>query len=314
MTRVLIAQFLGPMAVHRRTRVFVCFVLVWIAVRLSIACSEQDHQPLAASEQTTNKVDAMSAQMLIKLGESGIHFAKRYPDQVRVTNQPAGLDFYNARWPKAPHASVKVESGSHAFTVAHVLSVQSAQELGPLAGEGLYEFTINAGITEPDLIAHDEARVKTYAILNELVRIGWKPVVERSEPRLRGKDRFDHTMATESVNGLDPDYLPTLEEWMRIESRTPWMFHAPGAYLEVTFTRERTLIDPAKPGSYMLTFNVQTEAEHFRGYVASDDRPRWKVLLPKVLSGLSGARAQKEKELRAKGVRLDEAYVDPPAP
>lgn len=92
------------------------------------------------------------------------------------------------------------------------------------------------------------------------------------------------------------------------------MFHAPGAYMEVTFTRERTLIDPAKPGSYMLTFNVQTESEHFRGYVASDDRPRWKVLLPKVLSGLSGARAQKEKELRAKGVRLDEAYVDPPAP
>lgn len=280
---------------------------------LSIACSEQDHQRLAANERTTNNADAMSAPMLLKLGESGIDFAKRYPDQVRVTHQPAGLDFYNARWPKAPHASVKVEAGSRSFIVEHALSVQSAQELGPLEGEGLYEFTINAGLTEPDLIAHDEARVKTYAILNELVRIGWKPVVERSEPRLRGKDRFDHTMATDSVNGLDPDYLPTFDEWMRIESRTPWTFHAPGAYLQVSFTRERTLIDPAKPGSYMLTFNVQTEAEHFRGYVESDDRHRWKVVLPQVLAGLSDARAQKEKELRAKGVRMDEAYVDPRA-
>lgn len=281
---------------------------------LSIACTEQDHQRLVANERTTNKADAMSAPMLLKLGESGIDFAKRYPDQVRVTHQPAGLDFYNARWPKAPHASVKVVAGSKSFTVEHVLSVQSAQEVGPLAEEGLYEFTINAGLTEPDLIAHDEARVKTYAILSELVRIGWKPLVERSEPRLRGKARFDHTMATDSVNGLDPDYVPTLDEWMRIESRTPWMFHVPGAYLQVSFTRERTLIDPAKPGSYMLTFNVQTEAEHFRGYVESDDRPRWKVVLPQVLSGLSDARAQKEKELRAKGVRMDEAYVDPMAP
>ena len=92
------------------------------------------------------------------------------------------------------------------------------------------------------------------------------------------------------------------------------MFHAPGSYLQVTFTRERTLIDPTKPGSYMLTFNVQTEAEHFRGYVESEDRQRWKVVLPKVLSGLAESRTQKEKELRGKGVRIEETYFDPTAP
>ena len=92
------------------------------------------------------------------------------------------------------------------------------------------------------------------------------------------------------------------------------MFHVAGAYLAVSFTRERTLTDPEKSGSYMLTFNLQTEAEHFRGYVGSDDRLRWRALLPALLSELAGTRAQKENELKAKGVRLDDAYVDPPIP
>lgn len=196
----------------------------------------------------------------------------------------------------------------------NVLSVQSAQELGPLANEGLYEFTINAGITEPELIAHDEARVKTYEILAGVLRAGWRPVVPMSGPRLSGAARLDYVLNVSDSIGLDPSTVPTLEEWMRIESRTAWFFHAPGAYLSISFTRERTLTDPIQPGSYMLTFDLQTEVEHFRSYVESDDRPRWKALLPKVLPELAIARAQKEKELKAKGVHVDEIYADPPLP
>lgn len=285
-----------------------------VGALLSTACTEGNHQRLVASESVTSKAAAMSAPVLLNLGESGRDFSHRYPDLVRVSHQPAGLDFFNARWVTSPRPTVKVNAGAHSFYVEHVLSVQSAQELGPLASEGLYEFTINAGLSEPELISHDEARVKTYAILSELVRSGWQPVVERSEPRVRGKVRFEHTMATESVNGLDPDYVPTLDEWMQIESRTPWMFHASGAYLAVTFTRESTMTDAGKPAAYMVTFTVQTEAEHFRGYVGSDDRVRWRALVPSVLSDLAADRVRKERELRDRGVPIDEAYVDPPVP
>ncbi len=44
--------------------------------------------------------------------------------------------------------------------------------------------------------------------------------------------------------GLDVDYTPTLAEWMRIESQTPWGFWRDGVYLEVSFMREHTLVDP----------------------------------------------------------------------
>lgn len=256
----------------------------------------------------------MSEPIVIKLGEAGPAFAKRYVGKVKSTHQPAGVDFYSARWGTRPHGLAKLDLGRYSLTFSHVLSLQAAQELGQLAPEGLYEFSINTGITEPELIAHDDARLQTYKIIAAILEAGWKPFIDLSEPRLSGKARYDYTLSTVSVNGLDPRYLPTLEEWMRIESRTPWSFYAPGAYLELSFTRERTLTDPAKPGSYMLTFNVKTEAEHSRSYVESDDRPRWKALLPKILPDLIKARQQKEAELRAKGVPIDETYKDPPLP
>ena len=101
---------------------------------------------------------------------------------------------------------------------------------------------------------------------------------------------------------------------MRIESHTPWSFYADGLYMEVSFTRERTLTDPTKPGSYLLTFNIKTETEYFRGFAGPDNRLRWKEVLPQELAKVAVTRAQKETELRAKGVPIDESYQDPPVP
>lgn len=101
---------------------------------------------------------------------------------------------------------------------------------------------------------------------------------------------------------------------MRIESRSGWSFYANGVYMEATFTREPALTDPAKPGAYLLTFNIQTETEYFRGYAGPDDRLRWKDVVPKELIKVAALRATKEAELRAKGVAIDESYQDPPVP
>lgn len=62
--------------------------------------------------------------------------------------------------------------------------------------------------------------------------------------------------------GLDVDYTPTLAEWMRIESQTPWGFWRDGVYLEVSFMREHTLVDPTKPGAYVVT---DTKVKRFTG-------------------------------------------------
>jgi hypothetical protein len=114
--------------------------------------------------------------------------------------------------------------------------------------------------------------------------------------------------------GLDPAHIPSFEEWMRIETRTGWKFYANGVFMDVNFTRESTLTDPSKPGAYILSFDVSTEVEHFRGYAESKDRLRWKEIVPGVLPTLAKIRADKEAALRAKGIAIDESYQDPPVP
>ncbi len=256
----------------------------------------------------------MTQEVSVRIGEPGPDFAKRYAGQIRKIHQPAGVDFYKIDWSQESPGLVRIEHGKNSFAVEYVLGISSGQELGELFREGLYEFDISSGITQPDLISHDDARLKTYAVWRRILEAGWRQVIERSEPRLQGKARQDYMFATTNSNGLDATYLPTFEEWMRIQSRTPWSFYANGLYLEMSFTRERTLTDPAKPGSYLLTFNIKTEAEYFRGYAGPDNRLRWKEVVPQELVKVAALRANKEAELRSRGIAVDESYQDPPAP
>jgi hypothetical protein len=275
-------------------------------------CSDNDHRPRNVT--TEPKTSAMTKDVSIKLGEMGPSFAKRYPLDLRIQHQPAGLDFYEIDWDQKAPGSVRIENGKSSFTIENVLGVQATQELGELEFEGLKDFTLFAGISEPDRISHDEARLQTYALLRRFADAGWKATTPRSRPRLRDQARLDYALNVSSSVGLDPNWLPTFEEWMRIQSRTPWSFYANGLYMDVSFTRERTLTDPKKPGSYLLTFNIKTETEYFRGYAGPDNRLRWKELVPQELAKVAALRSQKETELRAKGVPIDESYQDPPVP
>jgi len=156
--------------------------------------------------------------------------------------------------------------------------------------------------------------IKTmFAILQKISQAGWQITIPCSPPRLRGKDMLNY-LFTEKTTTLDATYMPTFEEWMQMESLTTWAFYADHVYLEVEFTREHTLTDPTKPGAYLIGFNLKSEAEYFRGYVGPDNRKRWKELLPAQLAMGAQMRAEAEAKMRAKGVRIDETYQDPPAP
>lgn len=255
----------------------------------------------------------MPQNVSIKVGEQGAAFAKRYLDLVKVQHQPAGLDFYQINWDQSTLGTITIEHGKHSFTVDNVLSVLSDQDRGEFASEGLAEFDISSGITAPDLIPHDEARQKMHVILQRILQAGWKIDISRSMPRLRSKEALNYAFI-DDITSLDADYMPTFEEWMRIESRTAWRFYAEHVYLSVHFTREHTLTDPTKPGSYLVSFNLKSENEFYRGYVGGENRKNWKTLLPAELAKLAPVRAEVEAKLRAQGIKIDETYQDPPLP
>ncbi|TCV90686.1 hypothetical protein [Sulfurirhabdus autotrophica] len=253
------------------------------------------------------------SKISIKIGEQGTAFAQRYPALVKIQHQPAGVNFYDVDWKQATPGSVTIEHGKYSFVIENVMSVMAGQDLGDEANEGLTEFSINAGITAPDRIPHDEARLKMYAILQQIVQAGWQMNITRSMPRLRGKDALDYQLV-DDYTSLDASYVPTFEEWMKIDSRTDWRFYADHIFLTVNFTRESSLTDPTKPGAYLISFNLKSENEFYRGYVGGEHRKEWKARLPAELAKLAPLRAAAEAKLRAQGVKIDETYQDPPLP
>jgi hypothetical protein len=281
-------------------------------ILLTVSGQPSDLQ-FAKPALSLSKTSAMSPQVNIKVGESALEFAKRYAGVVKTHSPAPGTEYYAIDWDRRPRGIVKIDHGAYSFLIEDVLGVSSLLVL-ELASEGLSEFDIFAGVTDPDLIDHDEARIKTYAILKRILDAGWKQVIERSEPRLMEKARQDYMFATSSINGLDARYVPSFEDWMRIESNTPWSFYADGLFMEVNFTREPTLTDPAKPGSYLLSFNIKTAVEYYRGYAGPENRAHWKELLPAALAQAATERARRETELRAKGIQIDTSYQDPPLP
>ena len=255
----------------------------------------------------------MTEEVSIKIGEQPDDFLKRYPDKIKIQKQPAGLDFYSIDWDSMPRGVVTIDHGKHAFTLSDVMGIQTHTNVD-LLSEGFYEYTIFAGITPEDLIPHAQARDKIYALLKQIEARGWRSITSRSRPRLTGKDRLNYALNTSTSVGLDTKYIPTLEEWMKIENLTSWNFYADHQYLTVDFQRESSLTDPEKPGAYLLSFSLKSEVEQFKGYVDSLDRERWKTLLAAEIQKLSPQRTEREAALKAQGIPIDETYQDPPLP
>jgi hypothetical protein len=247
----------------------------------------------------------------IYVGESGKSFATR--TTTAVDRQPAGLNFYELHWPFRSMGTVIFKQGAKRLPIENVLSVTGTEDVD-LQGEGLSDIKINSSISKEEKISHDEARLKTFAYLQRITQLGWTITIPRSKARIRGKDMSDYLLQTDKYTTLDPRYVPTLSEWMRYEDRTTWEFYDNRVFLSVQITREHTLTDPLKPGAYLLSTNLQSEAEHFRDYVDGLDRPRWKQLLHVEVENAARSRKKKEAEFIQKGVAIDEAYVDPPLP
>ncbi|RAN49695.1 hypothetical protein RB25_04780 [Herbaspirillum rubrisubalbicans] len=276
------------------------FVRAFFVVLLS-ACSpsHQEHVPMSSLAVSIN----VSPEKLLR----------EHGDQIKVVKQGPGINFYTAQWTQQSPGSVTIQPGKFQFTIPYVLGLQGVEESRAPA-EGVVQYEVFAGITGPDLIGHDEARQKFFALLQGIRKAGWAPFIDRDDPRIRGRQRLEYVLKSSSASSLDPDYEPTLAEWMQLEDLSRWTFYADHAYLSVAFKREASLRDPDKPGAYLLTYTLMSENQHFRTYVAPQERDRWKELLPATLKTLQAQRQQAEKEWRLKGASIDEGYVDPRVP
>lgn len=277
---------------------------------LLTACDASSRRE-GASESTKGQAN-MDETMIVRLGEQAKSLIARDPVRLKLDAQPAGLDFVRAKWREPDLGSVEVRHGSVGLKFDKVLTFDATQDTASFGDEGITEIDVNMMLGDQDLIGHDEARVLYLALLESLRKSGWKSTVERGMPRLAGRDRFAYTMSRSATMGLDVDYSPTLTEWMRIGSQTPWGFWREGVYLEMSFMREHTMLDVGKPGAYVVTARVRTAKEEGRSLVEPVDRDHWHAALPGVLKQLDILREGEERDLRERGVAIFKDYRDPP--
>lgn len=263
----------------------------------------------------TNILDSdgsMSPQLFtIKLGIQPHDFIQSngLDAKKNVNEQPAGMNFYQHRWPSENRGSVFFEHGKYSFQLVNVLSVMGVENLD-YPDKGLYEFSINAGGAPQSLDFHDAIRKRFLTFLQELKEKGWGSYLYYSDPRLLPDDAIKYVLTEDSFYAIPLGYSITLEQWMQFKDAN-WMLYADGVFLEITFNRDRNAMDPSGYGSYLFSYKLFGANERGANQMKSNDRPRWQELWVDKIKELKKLRYAKEAELIEKGYTIDTDYIDP---
>lgn len=276
-------------------------LLLLLSAGLWLICSERDARDGFVREGIAIRVNQAADELM-----------EKYPKQLEVARHPAGLNFYSMDWPRDALASIVIGQPDHAVTIPYVLGISGTDNTG-YPEENISEWHIYAGLTAPELMGHDEARQAFFRLIQSIRDAGWRNAISRGAPRLKGKDTLRYVQAA-LVGCLDPDYVPDLEEWMKLGAGNSWCFYADHAYFRINLTRDQNRTDIHQPGAYFLTYDLVAENEEMRAYVGPQNRREWKTRLPEALALELADRQQKEAEWQRKGARIDRAYQDPPVP
>jgi len=266
---------------------------------------------VAACEKHTEGDTMTPTTIKIKVGEAGALFLQRnnLPAKGHINKQPAGLNFYNQDWSTVTPGTVIVEHGAYSFQIPYALGVMGTEDVEHMSA-GLAEFNINAGITAADTIMHDEARQKIMALLQQMLTLGWKPVISYEVPRLTGEQAYIYTEQENYFLDMPTNYTPTLEQWMRIDSGN-WQLYADDIFLEIGFNRDSKRMNPNELGAYLLSFELISKEAKAKNQFEGDDREHWQDLWVDKIKSMKKERYAKEKELIQRGFTIYTEYQEP---
>ncbi|ENV80967.1 MULTISPECIES: hypothetical protein [Acinetobacter] len=295
---------------HRAMRVIRYFLGLYLllgSVFLS-ACTDQHIPSDSGNQNSTNPLTLYFNK------ETGAQFVARTKANSDNPLPTSSTTFYNQQWHKNP-IDVVIEHGPNTITLHHVISVQTATA----GNNGIVNSynNIGASLTNNNTMGHDQARLEILSIFKHLKQKGWQRVIELSSPRLVGKDTI--TYASKHTYELDPDYAYTLDEWMQLKDGSRWLLQANGIYVTITMRRDQSKMDPKKSGAYYISYEFVSEKEYYAPYFKDDDLKKWEInaarwvtLYPGIKKEMNQIRAEKEAELKAQGIMIDESYQDPP--
>jgi len=256
--------------------------------------------------------NTMTTPFYIKAGISPAQYNQRnnLQQQTYVDRQPAGLNFYKKKWNVNAKGKVHVDNELFSFTINHVLGL-TGTESRKHPQMGIKVFTVRSGITATEFINHDQARILFMQLLQRVLDVGWQSYVEFvSAPRLLGKESIIYAIKDE-IYAPDPRYIPSLDEWMALDTSHTWVFHANDVFLNISFRRNSQFLDKNGDGVYLLTFEVMTKEERAKLLMSSSEREQWKELWEQKIKKNKLNRYKKEVELIKQGYHINTDYIEP---
>ncbi|ADJ64402.1 hypothetical protein G5B88_14745 [Herbaspirillum seropedicae] len=255
----------------------------------------------------------MPSSIAIRANEPSKAFIDQAPSAIKVIKQPAGINFYLMQWGGAQLGDVHIHHGAASVQIPDVRVLQGEED-AQFPEEHIANWKIYIGLSSGSVMSHEQARNKIYAILAALEKKAWRVLIDPDDPRLTGKERFDYVTGQSPASGLNIDYVPTLDEWMRLEDLSHWSFYADGVFLTVTMQRDQGALDVSRPGHYILVLNLMGENEGFRAFVPPKARTNWRNELPSLWKALNERRTQREAQALVAGKKINTSYQDPPLP
>jgi hypothetical protein len=229
-----------------------------------------------------------------------------------IDNHPTGAKFYQREWTRGNLGTVEFAHGTHSFVIENALSVLGFADKD--VPEGIYEWSINFGVSPEQADTHEAARALVMKFLGQLRTAGWKRYIVTSDPRLSGRAAWQYFFSHPTYS-LDSSYTPTMDEWMMAKENTPsWIFNADDVYLEVS-VRESNMGGFIGKSTYLLTVDLKSEYTFYGlGYFPGDAEKihNWKALLPAELQKYHAMSLKTEAALKAQGYTIDTTYQDPP--
>jgi hypothetical protein len=252
----------------------------------------------------------MNSDFYIKAGiMPSEYIEKNKGHKLHVDRQPAGLNFYKSRWGTKQPCGVYIDNDEYSFIVENVFSLSGVEDVEYLE-RGIYKFKIYFGITAGEFISHDEARLRFMGFLQDLTALGWQGYIKyNSDPRLSGELSYIYAK-NDRLYTPDPDYTPTLDEWMSLGDRRNWMLYANNIFMEIQFRRNHKLMDKDKDGTYLISITLYTSEEKARSHFQGSDRERWQELWVEDVKERKIKRYQREAELEEQGYTINRNYVE----
>ena len=290
-----------------RTRRTVFCLLATLAALLLMGC-----QPSSTNKSSSKIVMPQSIE--IEIGESPQALIGRYGKAVEVDNkneQAYGVTFYAVDWPDSSQGTVVIKNQKSEVRLDTALGVSGSFDKAH-TDEGIYDYSISLGIPPRNNVTHDQARLQFYEMLKRIQQAGWKRWIYPENPRLSAGEAFRYRLVKDQgVDSLDPGYVPSLEDWMKLPDMTSWRFYLNGVYMDVQMSRDSTRMKVDEPGAYFVKIKLEGYANYWRNAFNEQDRPHWRDLFPGLQRQMRAERAGAEQKLKVQGYSIDTSYRNP---